>query len=172
MRAAILSARVKGFHRLILSTARRQSAWKAQMTLRESVTDSLGAPYGGIFYSSSLKRDDHTLRWGKASDTVRQYRSCSSMAADGNSEAAGQHGSHARLRHVTLKGVLNTILWQGVTVDHSVTLLNSWTKHPSIKSAIFLVFKVNDQNDQRRWFYPPEMRLKTTQHLSQVTKTI
>ena len=31
------------------------------------------------------------------------------MAADGNSEAAGQHGSHARLRHVTLKGVLNTI---------------------------------------------------------------
>ena len=27
------------------------------------------------------------------------------MAADGSSEAAGQHGSHARLRHVTTKGV-------------------------------------------------------------------
>ena len=27
------------------------------------------------------------------------------MAADGSSEAAGQHGSHARLSHVTAKGV-------------------------------------------------------------------
>ena len=27
------------------------------------------------------------------------------MAADGSSEAAGQHGSHARLGHVTLQGV-------------------------------------------------------------------
>ena len=51
------------------------------------------------------------------------------MAADGSSEAAGQHGSHARLRHVTLKGVLNTIVSQGITVDYRYTPLGGIQFH-------------------------------------------
>ena len=58
------------------------------------------------FITPSSKKEfssqDQTIL-GKSSGTlaVRQYKSCSSMAADGRVEAAGHLGSHARLGHVT-----------------------------------------------------------------------
>ena len=66
--------------------------------------------YLAWFYSLSLKWGNQTPWWGKASDTVREYRGAvPAWLPTAVSEVAGQHGSHARFHHVTLQGIFKTL---------------------------------------------------------------
>ena len=57
--------------------------------------------YHALFGKEFSSQDQSILDKSSGTLTVRQYKSCSSMAADGRVEAAGHLGSHARLGHVT-----------------------------------------------------------------------
>ena len=63
--------------------------------------DHTGQVYHALFEKEFSSQDQSILVKSSGTLTVRQYKSCSSMAADGRVEAAGHLGSHARLGHVT-----------------------------------------------------------------------
>ena len=63
--------------------------------------DHTGQVYHALFEKEFSSQDQSILVKSSGTLTVRQYKSCSSMAADGRVEAAGHLGSHARRGHVT-----------------------------------------------------------------------